>query len=105
MKTTINARVVAKAIFFPEQIEVQYEPVDRAGNGLGFHYKEGPFTWSEVKRRFFINEAYGAECEGYFAQGFTALIMRPQEVKGKWPEPGDPGFDQPDSSNCDTTQK
>ncbi|MGB6306080.1 MAG: hypothetical protein WBF45_20185 [Acidobacteriaceae bacterium] len=95
MKSTIYARAVAKAISFPEQIEVEFQPVDSAGSGLGFHYKEGPYSWDEVKRKFFIDEVYGLECEGYFAQGFAALIMRPQEVKGRWPDPGDPDFEKP----------
>jgi hypothetical protein len=94
MKTLIFARAAAIAISFPEQIEVQFQPVDKNGNGLGIHYKEGPYHWDEVKRRFFINEIYGAECEEYFTKGFAALIMRPQDVQGEWPEPGDSGFEQ-----------
>jgi hypothetical protein len=50
MKKTIHAKVVAKALSFTDQIEIDYYPVDEfekwAGPGI---YTKGPFTWEEVK--------------------------------------------------------
>src|SRR5271170_6672230 len=91
MKTSIYARVVAKSIAFPEQIEIQFQPVDELGNGLGFHYKDDRlYRWNDVMRKFLIGAAYAIECEGFFEQGSAALIARPQVFEGQWPEPGDP---------------
>ena len=86
MKTSIYARAVAKAISFPDQIEIQYQLVDKEGNGVGGHYKDdgGPLSWEQVKMAFLIDSTYAAECEAYFSLGDAALIARPQEFKGEW---------------------
>jgi hypothetical protein len=98
MRKTIHAQVVAKAISFPDEIEIQYQPVDQTGRRIGtYHYKSGPSTWQEIKNRFWIDEAYAAECEGYFEQGSAALIRRPEDIDGEWIDPADPGH--PDTSN------
>jgi hypothetical protein len=50
MKKTIHAKVVAKALSFPDQIEIDYYPVDEFGKWAGPGiYTKGPFTWEEVK--------------------------------------------------------
>jgi len=103
MKKTIYARVVAKAISFPDQIEIQYQPVDKSGNMVGTGiYRQGPYSWEQVKRRFWIDEAYASECEGYFGQGQAALIQRPRDLDGEWLEPGDPGHVEPPGQKVDT---
>lgn len=97
MKRTIHAQVVAKAISFPDQIEIQYQPVDNTGRRVGTDsYKQGPLTWHQVKLRFCIDEHYALECEGYFAQGNAALIRRPGDLEGDWIDPGDPDYKDPD---------
>jgi hypothetical protein len=88
MKKTIRAQVVAKAISFPNEIEIQYQPVDQFGNRIGTtFYKSGPYSWEQVKRRFWIDFQYAEECEGYFKEGSAALIRRPEEIEGDWLEP------------------
>jgi hypothetical protein len=102
MRKTIHAQVVAKAISFPHQIEIQYQPVDEYGRKAGdSFYKEGPLTWEQVKMKFWITEAYAVECEDYFSEGSAALILRPQDIEGNWVDVGD--SDHPDSSR-DTTR-
>lgn len=99
MKKTIQAKVVAKALSFPDQIEIDYYPVDEFGRwgGPGI-YTKGPFTWEEVKLRFGLDETYAAECEGFFRRGTGAFIQGPKDVEGDWLEPGDPGYDEPQVS-------
>jgi hypothetical protein len=97
MKKTIHAQAVAMVISFPDQIEIQYQPVDEYGRRTGnSFYKEGPLTWEQVKTKFWITEAYAAECEGYFSEGSAALVLRPQDIEGNWVEVGD--SDHPDSN-------
>jgi hypothetical protein len=56
----------AKALSFPDQIEIDYYPVDEFGKWAGPGiYTKGPFTWEEVKLRFGLGETYAAECEGF----------------------------------------
>jgi hypothetical protein len=57
MKKTIPALVVAKAIFFPDPIEI-LRPADKFGNRVDTSfYRVGPLSWNEVKNRFVIEEA------------------------------------------------
>ena len=91
MKKTIYAKVVAKALSFPDLIEIQFQPVHPDERPLGTTiYKDGPYSWETVKRKFWIDEPYAAECEKLFEQGFAALIRRPCECEceGDWPESG-----------------
>lgn len=93
MKKTIHAQIVAKAISFPDQIEIQYQPVDSHGNRIGPGcYKEGPLSWDRVKFKFWIDAAYAKECEGYFAQGSAVLLHRHRDLEGNWIEVGDPDY-------------
>lgn len=95
MKKAIHAQTVAKALTFPNQIELQYYPVDEFGNRVGTGiYRRGPFTWEQVKLRFGISEAYAAQCEGYFGQGTGAVVQGPKDLEGDWLEAGDPGYDK-----------
>lgn len=96
MKKTIHAQVVAKALSFPDRIEIQYQPVDEWGRRTGqSFYKEGPYSWEKVKLKFWLDEAYASECEGYFSQGSAALILRARDLEGDWIEPGEPGYEEP----------
>ena len=57
MKKTIPALVVAKAIFFPDPIEI-LRPADEFEYRVNTSfYKVGPLSWNEVKNRFVIEEA------------------------------------------------
>jgi hypothetical protein len=99
MKKIIRAQVVAKVLSFPDQIEIQYQPVDKLGNRIGTtFYKDGPYPWEQVKLRFFIDFQYAAECVRYFKEGFAALIRRPDDLEGEWLEPGDAGYKEPAES-------
>ena len=100
MIRTIHAQIVARAISFPDQIEIQYQPVDQTGRRTGTSfYKEGPLTWERVKHKFWIDVTYAAECDGYFAEGIAALIGRPQDLEGDWIDSDDPDYKGPYSSN------
>lgn len=95
MKRSIYARAVVKALSFPDEMQVQIQPLDQVGNGLGYSYTEGPYTWDEVRIQYKISAQYAAECEKYFAEGDAALIARPQIFEGDWAEPSDPGWPRP----------
>jgi len=84
MKTTIHAQVVAKAISFPDHIDLLYQLVDEQGNVSRKCYMDGPYSWDTVKMKFFIDPAYALECEGYFKDGHAALIKRPGDLVGEW---------------------
>ena len=100
MKTILHAQVVAKAISFPDQIEIQYQPVDHLGRRVvTTFYKDGPYSWEQVKLRFLIDFQYALECEGYFKDGLAALIRRPEDIEGEWQDPDDAGFKAPQDSN------
>jgi hypothetical protein len=100
MRKTIHAQVVAKAVSFPDQIEIYYQPTDKSGMRLGeTFYKEGPLTWEQVKHRFWIDIRYAAECEKYFAEGNAALIRRHEDLEGNWIDPGDPDYKDSAPSN------
>ena len=81
------ARIVAVPLSFPETILIQYQPVDRAGNGLGWHVSVGPYSWEEVVLKFCLDSECVNECERYFAHGRKALIAHPQFVHGEWEIP------------------
>jgi hypothetical protein len=66
----------------PDQIEIDYYPVDEFGKWAGPGiYTKGPFTWEEVKLRFGLGETYAAVCEGFFGQGTGAFIQGPKDVE------------------------
>jgi hypothetical protein len=43
MKKTIHAKVVAKALSFPDQIEIDYYPVDELESGWARYLHKGAF--------------------------------------------------------------
>lgn len=73
-KITIYARVVAKPINFPDDIEMLYHGLDENGRLTGKDYLGVHFTWEDVQRRFWIDANYAQECEGYFRNGDSALL-------------------------------
>jgi hypothetical protein len=102
MRKTIHAQIGARAISFPDRIEIQYQPVDEHGNRVdNSFYWAGPYTWQQVKFRFFLGEGYASECEQYFAKGSAALLQRARdiEIEGNWVDPGDSEYKEPSSSN------
>jgi hypothetical protein len=98
MKKIIHAQIVARAISFPDQIEIQYQPVDEHGNRVGkCFYRGGPYTWQQVKFRFLVDEWYASECERDFAEGSAALLQKPRDLEGNWADPGDQEYEEPSS--------
>ncbi len=83
---TIYARAVALRIA-DDRVEVEIQPVDLQGNGLGYRLKTPPESWESVKARYMIDDTYAVECERYFAEGKNVLILRPQHVRGPWEIP------------------
>lgn len=74
MEATIFARVVAKPIAFPEDIEMLYHCLDEREFRTGKSYCGVHFTWDEVQHRFWIDADYAKECEGYFLRGDSAFL-------------------------------
>jgi hypothetical protein len=48
VKTLIYARVVAKPIHFPDEIEMIYHCLDKQDHPTGEVRQDGPFTWDDV---------------------------------------------------------
>jgi hypothetical protein len=84
MKTHIHAQAVARAVDFPDVIEVQWQVVDETGVLRGESYKDHPLTWQQVKSRFGLDEGYAGECEVRFAHGELVLLAQPSIVEGRW---------------------
>jgi hypothetical protein len=74
LKTTIYARVVAKAISFPDDIEMHYMCLDEKDSLTGTVYGPVHFAWEDVKQRFWIDMNYAQLCEGYFREGDSAFL-------------------------------
>ena len=74
MKVTVSARVVAKPVHFPDDIEMLYHCLDERGRLTGKSYGGVHFTWADVQRRFIIDADYAKECEGCFASGEAAFL-------------------------------
>jgi hypothetical protein len=74
METTIFARVVAKSVAFPDDIEMFYHCLDDRERLTGKTYSGVHFSWDEAKRRFLIDKAYAEECEGYFRNNEAAFL-------------------------------
>ena len=76
----IYARVVAKPVNFPEELNIRYETLDReTGEDVAVFGAQRCFSWAEVKREFSVGEARALECEAQLHQGETALIAQAQE--------------------------
>jgi hypothetical protein len=76
----IYARVVAKPVNFPEELDIRYETLDReTGEDVAVFGGQRRFSWEEVKRKFSVGEARALECEGQLRQGETALIAQAQQ--------------------------
>jgi len=73
-KITIFARVVAKPISFPDDIEMLYHCLDERERLTGKSYGDVHFGWDEVQHRFLIDANYVKECEGYFGKGESAFL-------------------------------
>jgi hypothetical protein len=81
---------VAKAVSFPDRIEVQFQPVDELGQRIGTScYRGRLLTWEQVQNRFGIDAAYAEECEGYFREGQAAIIQRASVIEADWIEEGE----------------
>lgn len=74
MEKTIYARVVAKAINFPDDIEVSYITLNEAGAPTGGVYGGAHYNWEDVKQRFFVDQESAQTYEGYFRDGQSAFL-------------------------------
>ena len=74
MTKTIYARVAAKPISLPDDIEMIYSCLTEDQRLTGKVYRGVHFDWQDVQRRFSIPEEYAKECEGYFADGDSAFL-------------------------------
>jgi hypothetical protein len=76
----IYARVVAKPVDFPKELEIHYQTLDRdTGERVAVFGAERHFSWDEVRRRFSVGEALVLEIEDQLRRDETALIAPPQE--------------------------
>jgi hypothetical protein len=85
MKTTIFARVIAKPISFPSDIEMLYYCLDEHEALTGKTFFGVHFSWDEVQRRFWIDADYAKECEEFFRGGESAFLGNKEviiEVEG-----------------------
>ena len=73
-ETTISARVVAKPISFPNDVEMLYHCLDEREWPAGKVIDSVHFTWEEVQRRFLIGADYAKECEGHFGKGESVFL-------------------------------
>jgi phage-related minor tail protein len=81
----IYARVVAKPVNFPEELDIRYETLDReTGENVAVFGSQRSFSWEEVKRKFSIGDARAIECERQLRQRETALIAQAQEWESDW---------------------
>lgn len=89
----IYARVVAKPVNFPSELELRYETLDResgqqtAAFGSPFGSPDH-YSWDDLKRKFSINDALASECEALLRRGRNALIAQAQD----WDDDWEPGF-------------
>jgi hypothetical protein len=76
----IYARVIAKPVNFPEELDIRYETLHReTGQEVAVFGAQRRFSWEEIKHRFSLGEGRATECEGQLRQGEPALISQPQE--------------------------
>jgi hypothetical protein len=76
----IYARVVAKPVNFPKELDIRYETLDReTGEDVAVFGAQRCFSWEEVRRKFSVGETQALECEGQLRRGETALITQAQE--------------------------
>jgi hypothetical protein len=85
----IYARVVAKPVNFPSELELRYETLDKESGrptavfgspfGSPDHY-----SWEDLKRKFSIDDALASECEALLRNGRNALIARAQDWEDDW---------------------
>lgn len=73
-ETTIFARVVAKPISFPNDIEMLYQCLDEREWPTGKLIDSVHFTWEEVQRRFLIGADYAKGCEEHFGKGESVFL-------------------------------
>ena len=74
MEKTFFARVVAKAINFPDVIEMNYIRLNAAGAPTGEIYDGIYFNWEEVKDLFWVDQESAQEHEEYFYDGDSAFL-------------------------------
>jgi hypothetical protein len=74
MESTIFVRVIAKAIVFPGDIEIQYQCLDDCGIYTGKSYRGLHLSWAEVQRHFWVDQELAKVCERYFRKGETAFL-------------------------------
>jgi len=98
MKKTITPKTVARALSFPDLIEIEYYPVANLESWWGpgtYTDTKGLITWQEVKLRFGLGETYAAECVGVFPAGNRRDRSRTKGLERDRLEAGDPGYDKP----------
>jgi hypothetical protein len=88
MKKSLYACVGARAISFPEIIQIEYHCLDDQDRPTGEVYLGPSVTWDEAKTRFWVDIDCAAECEKYFCEGITAKL-RNTMVTGTFYEKGD----------------
>jgi len=68
MESTIFVRVIAKAIVFPGDIEIQYQCLDDCGIYTGKSYRGLHLSWAEVQRHFGSIRNLQKSARGTFAK-------------------------------------
>jgi hypothetical protein len=85
----IYARVVAKPVNFPTEVELRYETLDE-GSGKPTAVFGSPngspdyCSWEDIRRKFSIGDALASECEALLRQGKSAMIAPAQQWEGDW---------------------
>lgn len=78
METTILARVVAKPISFPEDIEILYHCLDEQQTFTGKSFSGAHCSWDEVQRRFATDSEAARKCKRYFRKREAAFLCNQQ---------------------------
>ena len=85
----IYARVVAKPVNFPSELELRYEMLNE-GSGEPIAVFGSPHgsprycSWEDIRRRFSIGNALASECEVLLRHGKNAMIAPAQQWEGDW---------------------
>jgi hypothetical protein len=83
MTKTVYSMVVLNPINFPDEIEIQYHPLDPVTEQPtgGCYSLSEHRSWGWIRNSWPIaNPAYFDECEGYLKQGFRANLVRGEHL-------------------------
>ena len=75
MKRTVFARVVAKPISFPDEIQIICHELSDDGTLTGntFAFSKN-FNWDDVMTRYYVPTSYREEATGYLLAGESANL-------------------------------